>query len=140
MSAGLGTPLIRFVPWPFTYLYTLESAQLETQIAPWTISTPSNWPGPVAMTVGAASPGFHANRDGPPKGTTMNRPLAASQVMPLGRLNASPFAATLTLRSGAIRKIWSAPGCSTPDGPNLTAVSVTYSEPSGAAVMSFRKI
>src|ERR1041384_8052319 len=111
MSAGLPTPLITFTSFPDSYIDTVESFQLDTYSMPSESSTPSNPPGPVAMTVGAASPGFQPNTYGPLFDTTINRPVLAAQVMPLGPLRVSPWAATLTLRSGAILKIRSGPGC-----------------------------
>src|SRR5438132_8583615 len=49
------------------------------------ISTPSNPPGPLAITLGALSPGFHASTERPPNCTTMKRLPTESNVIPLGR-------------------------------------------------------
>src|SRR6266446_9511359 len=63
ISAGLGTPLMIFVPCVLSNRVIDESVQLDTTTFPPIISTPSNPPTPLAMTWGARSPGFHASTD-----------------------------------------------------------------------------
>jgi hypothetical protein len=78
-----------------------------------------------ATFVGCCSPGFHAITFFAPKGTTMKRLFAASQVMPFGLPSAAPCTATVARRP-VILKIWSGPGCDIePVGPNSIPVSVT---------------
>src|SRR6266404_4476307 len=111
MSAGDGTPVISFTACPVSYADTVESVQLDTRIRVPATSTPSNPPAPLAMTLGALSPGFHASTDllGP-NDTMRNRLPTGSTVMPLGQPRLSPRAATVILRSGPIRKTRSVPG------------------------------
>src|SRR3989442_2548951 len=59
-SAGLGTPVMIFVPWVLSNRVIEESAQLDTTTFPPIISTPSHPPAPLALTAGARSAGFHA--------------------------------------------------------------------------------
>src|SRR5712664_1459687 len=49
-----------FVPCVLLNRVIDESVQLDTTTLPPIISTPSNPPAPLAMTLGARSPGFHA--------------------------------------------------------------------------------
>src|SRR2546429_1691731 len=141
MSAGLGTPVITFASCPVSYAETVESVQLDTRILVPAITTPSNPPAPLAMTLGALSPGFQASTDFVgPNDTMMNRLPTGSTVIPLGQPRLSPRAATVTLRSGPMRKTRSGPGCSTlPTSSNRMPVSVTQIAPVEATVTSFKK-
>src|SRR5881397_3201395 len=127
MSAGDGTPVITFTSCPVSYADTVESVQLDTRILVPATSTPSNPPGPLAMTLGALSPGFHASTVlVGPNDTMMNRLPTGSTVIPFGQPRLSPFAAIDTLRSGPMRNTRSGPGCSTlPRSSNRIPVSVT---------------
>src|SRR5438093_8435667 len=125
ISAALGTPVITFTYFPVSYADTVESVQLDTRILVPAISTPSKPPAPLAMTLGALSPGFHASTDfAGPNETMMNRLPTGSTVIPFGQPRLSPFAAIDTLRSGPMRNTRSGPGCSTlPRAPNRLPVS-----------------
>ena len=91
------------------------------------------------MTFGALSSGFHPSTARPPNCTITKRFPTGSTAIPFGRPSVSPFSATVTARSGPIRKIRSGPGCSTlPTSSNLMPVSVMYSAPVGATATSLR--
>src|SRR2546422_5025011 len=140
MSAGEGTPLISRATLPLATTSTVESAQLEAMIRPSaSTSTPSQAPGPRAITVGALSPDFHENTAGPPNDTTTKLEFAASHVIPFGRSRVSPCAATLTSRFAPTRKMRSGPGWLTlPVASIRIPVSVTYNAPSGPIARSFK--
>ena len=72
-------------------------------------STPSQPPGPVAMTAGRLSPGAHPKTEPAANGTTRKRPSPGSQVIPFGPPSAAPSAAVVTVRSGPRRKMRSGP-------------------------------
>src|SRR2546427_10051027 len=103
MSAGDGTPVITFTSWPVSYADTVETAQLDTRILVPPTSTPSNPPAPLAMTLRALSPGFHATPDlVAPYDTIMNRLPTAPTVIPIGQPTLSHPGSTATFRSGPV--------------------------------------
>src|SRR5438093_12588676 len=103
MSAGLGTPVITFTSCPLSYADTVESVQLDTRIFVPATSTPSNPPGPLAMTLGALSAGSHASTVVlGPNDTMLNRLPAGPTVTPCGQPTRPRFAAIDHLRSEPI--------------------------------------
>src|SRR5881392_201969 len=64
------------------------------------MTTPSNPPGPFAITLGALSSGFHASTDRPPNSTITNRLPTGSSAMPFGRPRMQHVADVVELDAG----------------------------------------